>query len=53
MDVTWEFLNKGIECEIKTKEFQMYPCSPTTATAIMVDFDSKVLQRLQYKEGAS
>ena len=47
MDVTGEFLNKGIECKIKTREFQMYPCSPTTATDIMVNFDSKAFVQSQ------
>ena len=43
MDVTGEFLNKGIECSIKTREFKMYPSSPMVALELMVDFDSRVL----------
>ena len=43
MDVTGEFLNKGIECNIKTREFKMYPSSLTVALELMVDFDSEAL----------
>ena len=51
MDVTGEFLNKGIECDIKTREFKMYPASSEIALELMVDFDSRALQRVQYKKG--
>ena len=51
MDVTGEFLNKGIECDIKTREFKMYPASSEIALELMVDFDSRALQKVQYKEG--
>ena len=38
MDVTGEFLNKGIECDIKTREFKMYPSSSMVALELMVRF---------------
>ena len=43
MDVTGEFLNRGIECDIKTREFRMYPSSSEIALELMVDFDSRAL----------
>ena len=43
MDVTGEFLNKGIECDIKTREFKMYPSSSIVTLELMVDFDSRAL----------
>ena len=43
MDVTGEFLNKGIECDIKTREFKMYPSSLMVTLELMVEFDSRVL----------
>ena len=51
MDITGEFLNKGIECDIRTREFKVYVSSPIVALMLMVDFNSKALQRVQYKEG--
>ena len=51
MDVTGEFLNRGIECKIKMREFKMYPSSPEIALELMVDFDSRALHQVQYKEG--
>ena len=51
MDVTSEFLNKGIGCNIKMRKFKMYPDSPEIALELMVDFDSRTLQRVQFKEG--
>ena len=51
MDFTGEFLNRGIECDIKTREFKMYPSSSEIALELMVDFDSRSLQWVQYKEG--
>ena len=51
MDVTGEFLNRGIECKIKTRESKMYPSSPEIALELMVDFDSRALCWVQYKEG--
>ena len=51
MDVTGEFLNKGIECNIKTREFKMYPSSSKIALELMVDFDSGALWQVQYREG--
>ena len=50
MDVTGEFLNRGIECKIKTREFKMYPSSPEIVLELMVDFDSGALCWVQYKE---
>ena len=43
--------NRGIECKIKTREFKMYPSSPEIALELMVDFDSRALCWVQYKEG--
>ena len=43
MDVTGEFLNKGIECDIKMREFKMYPSSSEIALEFMVDFVSRAL----------
>ena len=43
MDLTGEFLNKGIECSIKTREFKMYPSSPMVTLELMVEFDSRAL----------
>ena len=43
MDVTGEFLNKGVECSIKTREFKMYPGSPMVALELMVEFNSRAL----------
>ena len=51
MDVTGELLNRGIECNIKMREFKMYPSSPEIALELMVDFDSRALHQVQYKEG--
>ena len=51
MDVTGEFLNKGIECDIKTREFKMYPSSSMVTLELMVEFDSRALQWVQYSEG--
>ena len=51
MDVTGEFLNKGIECSIKTREFKMYPSSPMVTLELMVEFDSRALRWVQYREG--
>ena len=51
MDVTGKFLNKGIECSIKTREFKMYPSSPMVTLELMVEFDSRALQQVQYREG--
>ena len=51
MDVTGEFLNKGIECNIRTRELKAYVSSPIVALMLMVDFNSKALRRVQYKEG--
>ena len=44
MDITGEFLNKGIECDIRTREFKAYVSSPTVALMLMVDFNSKALR---------
>ena len=43
MDITGEFLNKGIECNIRTREFKVYVSSPIVALMLMVDFNSKAL----------
>ena len=43
MDVTGEFLNKGIECDIKMREFKMYPGSSEIALELMADFNSRAL----------
>ena len=43
MDVTGEFLNKGIECDIRTREFKAYVSSPLVALTLMVDFNLKAL----------
>ena len=43
MDVAGEFLNRGIEFDIKTREFKMYPSSSEIALELMVDFDSRAL----------
>ena len=43
MDITGEFLNKGIECDIRTQEFKAYVSSPRVALMLMVDFNSKAL----------
>ena len=43
MDVTGEFLNRGIACDIKTREFKMYPSSSEIALELMVDSDSRAL----------
>ena len=43
MDITGEFLNKGIECDIRTREFKAYASSPLVALTLMVDFNSKAL----------
>ena len=51
MDVTGEFLNKGIECDIRTREFKAYVGSPLVALTLMVDFNLKALRRVEYKEG--
>ena len=51
MDVTGEFLNRGIECSIKTREFKVYLSSSEIALELMVDFDSRALRRIQYKGG--
>ena len=51
MDVTGKFLNRGIECNIKAREFKMYPSSLEIALELMVDFDSRALCRVQYKGG--
>ena len=51
MDVTGEFLNKGIECDIKTREFKMYPSSLIVTLELMAEFDSRALQWVQYREG--
>ena len=51
MNVTGEFLNKGIECDIKTREFKMYPSSSMVTLELMVEFDSRALRWVQYREG--
>ena len=43
MDVTGEFFNRRIECDIKMREFKMYPSSSEIALELMVDFDSRTL----------
>ena len=44
-------LHKGIECDIKTREFKMYPSSLIVTLELMVDFDSRALRWVQYREG--